>query len=653
MNRLNTILTHTAGNIAPKGWILEFLQRDAGGITGYLDRLCPDASGDIFGRNKVKYEIRDWWSSWWPGETEGNWSEAYVRLALALQDPAMVQKAETIVNNLLLYQEDDGYIGIYQKNERYNNSRRSGELWTQSRAMLTLWAFYEVKGGEHIIKALTRLADNIIAHFGPLAGGRSLYEVPDEDGSKGHSLMIIEPMLMLFNLTGNTDYLHFCIFLYDDYSRHDATFPGSDMRMSNVLDPAVPFTSHGPHTSEQLRIPLLLYMATGNARYAEVFYAAVEKLKQNLSLSGSCKSDEMIGAYMLHIPENERIGNNLCGCPPLPTSGYEYCSTTELMFSFIWALSATGDMAFADMEEWMVMNAAMAAKQHDGKAIQYLCADNMYEAAKKIGDRWDYSPTHTDAAACCAPNSCKVMPYHLSRMWMHWDGNPAAVFYGPCSYAFTVGGQQITIDEDTIYPFEDTVRFSVKTENAAEFTLLLRIPGWCRGYSIDINGNHVKGENHKKGVVSVKRMWHNGDTLTLHLEHSIELLTAPDGSQALWYGPLLYSMKIQEQTDRYYSYEVEGFYDTNYTPEEGQSWDYTLVMSGNGSLTEASVITCPVQSYVWENPPVRLRTLMLNGWAMPDFKELMPIGCTLLRRTAFPVYTDKAGLFTGVTAKKP
>ena len=245
--------------------------------------------------------------------------------------------------------------------------------------------------------------------------------------------MVIEPILEMYDRVKKPEYLDFCEFLYEDYSRHaiHAKFPCYDISWIKALDPNEPFVGHGAHTCEQLRIPMLLYIRTENKRYYTIFLNAFEKLKRYLSLSGSCKSDELIGVRQDSAHKEENGALNLGKCYPIPEAGYEYCSTTELMFTYTAALRSTMDMGYADYEEWMVMNAAMAARRQDGKAILYLCADNLYEATKSVGDRWDYSPTHIDAAVCCAPNSCKIMPYHLQNMWLEDDEGLYAVFYGP------------------------------------------------------------------------------------------------------------------------------------------------------------------------------------------------------------------------------
>lgn len=633
------MLTKVKGKIIPRGWILEHLKRDKEGITGNLDKLCSDAASGIFADKKVSDEYDGWWSSWWPGETEGNWLEGFIRLAVVLEDQELLEKAERLIEQILLYQEDDGYIGIYKKGERFGNGRRSGELWTQSRIMLSLLAYCEYRPEEGIYKALERMADCIVKQYGPLAGGRSLFEVPDEDGSKTHSLMIIDPMLRLYGILKKKEYLDFCEFLYNDYSKHGSEFAGFDLCMDRVNDPTVPFISHGPHTCEQVRIPLLIYAHTGNRKYLTAFNSAINKLKKNMTLSGSCKSDELIGAYQSHIPEEERVGLNLDECMPLPSVGYEYCSTTELMYSFIEGLKVLRDIEFADMEEWLVMNAAMAARQQDGKAIQYLCADNMYEATKQVGDRWDYSPTHTDAAVCCAPNSCKVMPYHLSRMWLEGEDALHGVFYGPSRLETEFNGQRVIIDEDTNYPFENKISFKFTLEKELSLPLKLRVPKWAKGAVVKLNGEDIETDTIKQGngkAIFVNQTIKNGDDLELEFLCSPVIKTAVDGTKALSYGPLLYSLKIKEVAGKYYDYDVPGFHDINYTPDPSERWDYTLIYEKDSMEDYIKVAAGEVFEYPWDVSPVVLKVLMLNFWAQPNIIELVPIGCTILRRTTFP-----------------
>lgn len=646
------MLKPAVGKIHPKGWILEYLLRDKAGICGTLDKLCADASCGIFEDKKVKDEINGFWSSWWPGETEGNWRDAYIRLAFALDDQELKDNCIDYINSILKHQESDGYIGIFVKNERFGNAARSGELWTQSRIMNCLLSYYDATNDERIIPALERLVDLIVLQYGPLANGRSLYEVPDEDGSKAHSLMVIEPILRLYDILKKQEYLDFCEFLYHDYSVFSpgAKFPCYDISAIMVTNPNEPFVGHGPHTCEQLRIPFLLYAKTGNKEYYSIFISGYEKLKRYLSLSGSCKSDEMIGAFQDYIPKEERVGSNIGECFPIPSVGYEYCSTTELMFTFQAALSHTLDMNYADKEEWLVMNAAMAARRQDGKAILYLCSDNLYAATKEVGDRWDYSPTHVDAAVCCAPNSCKIMPSHLNNMWIQSEnGELYAVYYGPCELSTQVAGQEMTITEQTIYPFENCVRFQIKTATPTAAKLHFRVPQWCDSVTIQRNDSVCKTQSEQVGnghSEILSAIFCDGDEIYVEFRCKPRILTAVDQTKAIAFGPMLYSYNIEGEGENHFSYEVEDFHDTNYLPVKGKKWDYTLLTQESDPHQCTSIKIKNSDDFVWDNSPITLQTLMLSESGAPTWVELVPIGCTNLRRTTFTNVTHKKeGLF--------
>lgn len=629
------------GNVTPDGWMMEFLLRDKSGITGNLDKLCKDACSGIFDKNKVKHEFDGVWSSWWPGEIEGNWREAYIQLALILEDKGMLRNVEEYVANILSNQSDDGYIGIYQPDERYGNGARSGELWTQSRIMRCLLVYYHYTKDENVLKSLERVADLTVTKFGPLANDRSFFEIPDEDGSKTHGLMIIEPILAVYEYFNKPEYITFCEFLYKDFSEYvvDAKFPCYDISIQMVTDPCIPFVGHGPHTCEHLRIPLLLYKATGKTIYHSIFMSAFEKLKKNMTLSGSCKSDELIGSYLGNISGSENV-MNVGKSYPLPSTGYEYCSTTELMISLINAMQCTDDLVFADAAEWLVMNAAMAARRQDGKAILYLCADNLYKAAQDVGTRWDYSPTHLDTAVCCAPNSCKIMPYYLSNMWQtKEDGNLFAVFYGPSKLDVTIDSRKVTIQQKTRYPFENCVDIEISSDGEFDAGMYFRIPSWSNDTGIQFNGVQIAFEIVCEGkgyYACLKRSFKNGDQIKLTFVTKPRLMRAVDGTAAIAYGSLLYSLNISAEADDYFHYNLEPFCDTNYVPQKGADWEYTLLHNNFNPQEYLQINKTTAEEFEWDNPPVSIKAKMLSSWSVPEWMELVPIGCTTLRRTTFP-----------------
>lgn len=626
------------GHLTPNGWLLEHLRRDARGIAGNLDVFFPDAGGDIFGKDKVVHLEDGYWSSWWPGEVRGNWMEGLVRLAFLLQDKKLLEKAHGIVESILDNQSEDGYIGIYQEGSRYIITKRFGELWTQSRAMRTLLVYYSHTREERVYTALCRMADNIVENMN--AAG-SLFAQPDEDGSKGHSLMIIDGLYEMYRLTGKESYRELCEKLYADYCAYPSQFIQDDLRLVNVMDPEVPFVGHGPHTCESLRLPLLLHAMTGKEEYLAAFRAGMAKMEKNLVLSGSCKSDEFIGTYQSSlVMENDERASVFSGSIPLPSVGYEYCSTTELLFDYIQAQQLLDQPEYADRLEWLVYNSGLASKHPQGKLIQYLGADNMYDASAFVNPRFDYSSTHDDAAGCCVANSARLMPAFAEQAFLEEGDALLANLYLPVTFRSHKG---LTIRETTEYPFDYTVKFRFSGKGSACFRL--RIPAWAESFTVTVNGETAKYALDGQ-ILTLKRRVRGATEVVLTLTPRIRLLRANDGTYAASYGTLLFSKDIPAvaKVQRKYT-GAKGFADVDFTPKPHENWEYVLLTDRDGNLDDAKVQAPETAGYPLDGHCLKLKVRALDRYAYPVELLLEPIAVTTLRRTTFPVLWDKNNIY--------
>jgi DUF1680 family protein len=60
------------------------------------------------------------------------------------------------------------------------------------------------------------------------------------------------------------------------------------------------------------------------------------------------------------------------------------------------------------------------------------------------------------------------------------DNGLAMVLYNSCKTTAKVGrGTQITLDEQTHYPFDEQIQFTLQTPEKVIFPHYLRIPSWC------------------------------------------------------------------------------------------------------------------------------------------------------------------------------
>lgn len=92
------------------------------------------------------------------------------------------------------------------------------------------------------------------------------------------------------------------------------------------------------------------------------------------------------------------------------------------------------------------------------------------------------------------------------------------------------------------------MRLSVEAAAPHEFSLRLRLPGWCRRHSLGLNGRQLDAPL-DRGYLVLTRAWHAGDTVELNLDMPVEQIVAhpsvsPDqGRAALQRGPLVYCLE--------------------------------------------------------------------------------------------------------------
>jgi DUF1680 family protein len=96
------------------------------------------------------------------------------------------------------------------------------------------------------------------------------------------------------------------------------------------------------------------------------------------------------------------------------------------------------------------------------------------------------------------------------------------------------------------------VTLTVTPAQPSEFTIYLRIPGWCERAQVSVNGSNVSGA--KSGeYLAVHRSWAASDTIQMKLEMTPQILEAnphvveDEGRVAVQRGPLVYCLEELDQ----------------------------------------------------------------------------------------------------------
>jgi len=251
-------------------------------------------------------------------------------------------------------------------------------------------------------------------------------------------------------------------------------------------------------------------------------------------------------------------------------------------------------------------------------------------------------------------------PYYSEHLWMATQGNGlAAVLFAPGAVEALVGrGTRVRIEEETIYPLDETVDFTLSTPEPVRFPLLLRVPGWCRDASVDVNGRTLDVPPAAPGTyIQIDRAWGDGDRVSLRLPMKISLTKWAKQSNAVSVnrGPLSFSLKIGPRWER-----IGG---TEDWPEMAvypvTPWNLGLNVNESNPAESFEVMKRPIvggQPFDLTVAPLELRGRgrVIPQWTLskscagplpaspvrsnePDREvSLVPMGCARLRISVFP-----------------
>lgn len=581
------------------------------GFAGCLDALSPHVARDLF---RDRLDDATGHAAWWDAESRGNWLWGYTMLAGLSGARAHRERADALVRDLRRTQDADGYIGIYEAKARFPGGEvENGELWAQSRALMILLAHHELTGDAESLECARRAADLTLTRYGP---GRPQYgrrsTIGDRTGQT-HGLCQVDALEWLWEATGDTRYRDFARWLVDDFDLWPIPFPNDDLAAANLADPERVLRGHAVHTVEHLRA-----LAFGAAADPTRLQAALRKLRSSTTASGAVIGDESLHGL------------------PGPGAGYEYCTLTELTFSLARLVQHVADPLLADWLERVVFNAAQGAREADGHALAYLCTDTRTDAVATRPDsysllsgrhgRFKLSPTHDDVACCCNPNATRLLPHYVAALWMRCpeDRGLVALAYGPSELRTEIDGRPVRILQDTAYPFEDEIRFTIQVAEPLEMGLRLRRPTWARQATVV----GVAGCE-QDGWIIIDGPWRESTSFALRLDAPVVAERYPGDEVAVLRGPLQFVQPIPHRTRLLRAHQHPPWRDEELLPVAAEDVAARLPVfdCAQPDLGLTTVRDDGVDpDHPWRYPPVRL----VGGGV-----ELVPLGAAPLRRAAF------------------
>jgi len=463
---------------------------------------------------KFKNESWAWQSEFW-----GKWMLSAVEAWKFKQDPELMTIMKKAVSGLLATQLENGYIGNYSP----ENQLTAWDIWGRKYSMLGLIRYYEISNDKKALDAAQKVADHILTQVGP--GKKDITFTGNYHGMASSS--VLEPIVYLYNHTGEKRYLDFAEYIVQQWETEDGPKLISKAVEGVWVAERFPHPEvwwsweNGQKAYEMMSCYeglLQLYLVTGNFKYYKAVVDVVENIiNTEINIAGSGSAFEC----WYHGIENQTR-------PTYHTM--ETCVTITWMKLCNTLLQVTGDSKYADQIEKTFYNALLASMKFDaGEIAKY----SPLEGRRHAGE--EQCGMNINCCNANGPRGFALMPGFAFMK----SGNTVFVnFY--CDSEATVeleNGNKISIQQQTTYPETDKIVLIVNPEKETEFAVAVRIPEWSVQNSIKVNGQEIT--DIKPGTyLSLDRKWEKGDKIELTLDLRGRVIKQND-YQAILRGPIV------------------------------------------------------------------------------------------------------------------
>ena len=514
----------------------------------------------------------------WQTEFWGKWMHSAVPFLVYSGNAALRGKIVRGVERILASQEENGYIGNYPDALRFGEG---WDVWGIKYTMMGLmhWhdavAFSEAslrKGGgpqgrgenpgpsaSRILESAKRLCDCLVAELGPGGRrGRELWQTGNWAGCASSS--VLEPVVWLYRRTGERRYLDFAGTVVRGMVEPEAGPRLVDLALRGVHaadrdgygnNP----DDNGEYVCKDSRTKAYETMSCyqGLLEYCEAVGGFEDSPLEEMRPSGrvsptrlkaaSPATADLFRAALLTAEDIAAEEINLAGGGACierwfhgaRKQGFPHARLQETCVTVTWMrlcqklLRMTGDPKWADLVERAFYNAYLASIKPDGSEFA--------SYTPLSGSRWHGMRQCFMHEDCCDANGPRGFLCFLQEFFRA-EGDTATLNFYASARAEDVlpaTGRRVAFDVYTLYPREETVRIACLCDGT--FTLRLRIPGWCSGACVRVNGEALPAPE-PGAYCAIAREWRAGDVVELALPMPVVAHVA-DHYAAFTRGPVL------------------------------------------------------------------------------------------------------------------
>jgi DUF1680 family protein len=490
------------------------------------DRLNPVDQADVkvggeIGRridvtvynNLLKINIdNDFLSSFQKREPKNNYIglgkliDTAVKMSINTKDEKVIAVKNHLIDVVIKTQEPDGYIG------NMTPENRIIKLWDIHEMGYIIYGLtcdYKLFGNQKSLAAAQKAADYILSKWSMLpTDWENQTNVATHVGITG----IDRTMLTLYKVTGEKRYYDFCL------NQHNLMNWNPDI----VIGRKTLIEGHIYGYLASSLAQLELYHLQPDDKLLIPAMKAVNFItaKDGMTVTG--------GIGQVEIWTDDQDGRGDLG---------ETCATAYQLRVYESLFRLNGNTGYGDLMERAIYNALFGAQSPDGRQIRYFTP---FEGPRVY---------HNTDTYCCPCNYRRIVADLPSMVYYKSNDGIAVNLYAASKAKIKMDGYSVNLSQETDYPNSGHIVLKIDPSQPSTFALKFRIPKWCKGTQISVNGKLEPVKNVPDQFAVVERNWKAGDQVTLDFPMEWRLVKGTKrqaGRVAVMRGPLLFCLNPEQ-----------------------------------------------------------------------------------------------------------